>query len=98
MDRKAIGGGCLMCLNIDDLNVLWASLSKESREHLVRTYVLTGVEARDVLGVSSARLSTLIGQNKLIPVKRDSSATLFLREDVERRAEEAKILRKKFRG
>ena len=80
----------------DKMNQLWAGLDVEDKEYLVRQFVLTSREARELLNVSSARVSKLVHDAKLITVKRDSSATLFLRDDVEQRAEEVAGLRAKY--
>ncbi|MHB1712018.1 MAG: helix-turn-helix domain-containing protein [Acidimicrobiales bacterium] len=80
----------------DSMNQLWAGLDVEDKEYLVRQFVLTSREARELLNVSSARVSKLVHDAKLVPVKRDSSATLFLRDDVEKRAEELAGLRAKY--
>ncbi|GAB6415609.1 helix-turn-helix domain-containing protein [Bacillus cereus] len=58
--------------------------------------ILTTPEALELLGISRSRLSHLIKKGKIIPLKKQGCTSLFLREDLEKKLEELKILRAKF--
>lgn len=72
-------------MNEDRLDEMWASLSPGDKEYLVRRHVLTGPEARELLDISSARLSKLVQKGMLCTVKRTRYSTMFLRDDIEKR-------------
>ena len=63
----------------------------ESRESISRA-VVTSSEVTKILGISRARLSQLVKNNKLKPLKKN----LFLREDVIARKTEQEELRKMY--
>ncbi|EPZ0458730.1 helix-turn-helix domain-containing protein [Bacillus sp. CD3-5] len=58
--------------------------------------ILTTPEALELLGISRSRLSHLIKKGKIVPLKKQGCTSLFLREDLEKKLEELKILRAKF--
>ncbi|MDO8160432.1 helix-turn-helix domain-containing protein [Bacillus toyonensis] len=58
--------------------------------------VLTTPEAIELLGISRARLSHMIRNGKIIPLKKLGCTSLFLREDLEKKLEELIVLRKKY--
>ena len=62
----------------------------------VRDNVMTTPEAIEILGISRARLSHLIRNGKITPIKKLGCTSLFLREDLEKKLEELIILRKKY--
>ncbi|MDY8162298.1 helix-turn-helix domain-containing protein [Bacillus thuringiensis] len=59
--------------------------------------VLTTPEAIELLGISRARLSHMIRNGKITPIKKLGCVSLFLREDLEKKLEELIALRKKYR-
>ncbi|MFK4317505.1 putative XRE-type DNA-binding protein [Bacillus sp. RC145] len=58
--------------------------------------VLTTPEAIEMLGISRARLSHMIKNGKITPLKKQGCVSLFLREDSEKKKEELIVLRKKY--
>ncbi|WP_242284714.1 helix-turn-helix domain-containing protein [Bacillus cereus] len=58
--------------------------------------VLTTPEALSILGVSRARMSRMIKDGKITPIKKQGCTSLFLREDLEKKLEELIILREKY--
>ncbi|MFK4313129.1 MULTISPECIES: helix-turn-helix domain-containing protein [unclassified Bacillus (in: firmicutes)] len=58
--------------------------------------VLTTPEAIELLGISRARLSHMIRNGKITPIKKLGCVSLFLREDLEKKLEELILLRKKY--
>ncbi|MCY7952152.1 helix-turn-helix domain-containing protein [Bacillus inaquosorum] len=71
--------------------------SRQEVEDFIRREVLTTNEAAELLGVKRARISQLIGSGKLIPVKKLSGISLFLRSDLEEKKKELEAGRKKYR-
>ncbi|MGM2859641.1 helix-turn-helix domain-containing protein [Bacillus cereus group sp. Bce021] len=63
----------------------------------VRDNVMTTPEAIEILGISRARLSHLIRNGKITPIKKLGCTSLFLREDLEKKLEELIKLRKQYR-
>lgn len=59
--------------------------------------VLTTPEAIELLGISRARLSHMIKNGKIVPLKKQGCVSLFLREDLEKKKEELIALRKVYR-
>ncbi|MEB9610025.1 helix-turn-helix domain-containing protein [Bacillus cereus] len=59
--------------------------------------VMTTPEAIEILGISRARLSHMIRNGKIVPVKKLGCTSLFLREDLEKKLEELIALRKVYR-
>jgi predicted XRE-type DNA-binding protein len=62
----------------------------------VKFNVLTTPEAIELLGISRARLSNMIRNGKIVPLKKLGCTSLFLREDLEKKLEELIVLRKKY--
>ncbi|USL02186.1 helix-turn-helix domain-containing protein [Bacillus anthracis] len=62
----------------------------------VHDNVMTTPEAIEILGVSRSRLSHLIRNGKITPIKKLGCTSLFLREDLEKKLEELIVLRKKY--
>lgn len=58
--------------------------------------ILTTPEAIEYLGISRSRLSNMIKNGKIVPLKKQGCTSLFLREDLEKKLEELIILRAKF--
>ena len=63
----------------------------------VHDNVMTTPEAIEILGISRARLSHLIRNGKITPIKKLGCTSLFLREDLEKKLEELIKLRKQYR-
>ncbi|MDY0952079.1 helix-turn-helix domain-containing protein [Bacillus thuringiensis] len=59
--------------------------------------VLITPEAIELLGISRARLSRLIRNGKITPIKKLGCTSLFLHEDLEKKLEELIALRKIYR-
>ncbi|UOE96086.1 helix-turn-helix domain-containing protein [Alkalihalobacillus sp. LMS39] len=71
-----------------------------SREELVKFFdeeVLTTAQAMELLNVNRSRISSLIRDGKLEPIKKEKSISLFLRIDIEKKKKELEELRKKYR-
>ncbi|MGE6541087.1 helix-turn-helix domain-containing protein [Bacillus luti] len=58
--------------------------------------VLTTPEAIELLGISRARMSNMIRNGKIVPLKKLGCTSLFLREDLEKKLEELIVLRRKY--
>ncbi|PGS29441.1 DNA-binding protein [Bacillus cereus] len=58
--------------------------------------VYTTPEALSYLGVSRSRLSRMIKDGKITPIKKLGCTSLFLKADLEKKLEELIILRAKF--
>ncbi|PEK51537.1 DNA-binding protein [Bacillus toyonensis] len=58
--------------------------------------IMTTPEAIEYLGISRARMSNMIKNGKITPLKKQGCTSLFLREDLENKLEELIILRAKF--
>ncbi|GAB6552840.1 hypothetical protein bcgnr5378_06070 [Bacillus cereus] len=71
--------------------------TREDVRKFIEEKVLTSSEVAEVLGVSRARISQLIGENKLVPVKKLRGDSLFYRKDVEEKLVELKAKREKYR-
>ncbi|WP_026593013.1 helix-turn-helix domain-containing protein [Bacillus sp. UNC437CL72CviS29] len=70
--------------------------SRQEVEDFVRNEVLTAPEAIEILGITRARMSQLIKQGKITPVKKLDKVSLFLRVDVEEKRKELETLREKY--
>ncbi|CEY30774.1 helix-turn-helix domain-containing protein [Bacillus sp. N447-1] len=64
----------------------------------VHDNVMTTPEAIEILGISRARLSHLIRNGKITPIKKLGCTSLFLKSDLEKKLEELIVLRKKYGG
>ncbi|MCY9166000.1 helix-turn-helix domain-containing protein [Bacillus atrophaeus] len=71
--------------------------SRQEVEDFIRREVLTTNEAAELLGVNRARISQLIRNGKLNPIKKLSGISLFLRTDLEEKKKELEAGRKKYR-
>lgn len=68
----------------------------EKREFILNE-VLTTPEALEFLDISRARLSAMIKNKKIKPVKKFGCVSLFLKDDLEEKKKELVELRKKYR-
>lgn len=68
----------------------------EKRQFILEE-VLTTPEALEFLNISRARLSSLIKNGKINPVKKLGCVSLFLRSDLAEKKKELIELRKKYR-
>jgi hypothetical protein len=71
--------------------------NRKEVEDFIKNEVLTTSEVKEILNVTRQRLHALVSSEKLKPIKRLRSESLFLRADVEHLQEELKELRKKYR-
>ncbi|PEM44854.1 helix-turn-helix domain-containing protein [Bacillus wiedmannii] len=71
-------------------------LQKFDKRKWAKANILTTPEALEILGISRARLSNMIKNGKIVPLKKQGCTSLFLREDLENKLEELIILRAKF--
>ncbi|MCY8911050.1 DNA-binding protein [Bacillus atrophaeus] len=71
--------------------------SRQEVEDFIKTEVLTTPEAKEILGVTTTRMSQLISGGKLMPIKKLRGVSLFLRSDIERKKKELEESRKKYR-
>ncbi|HFK1764579.1 MULTISPECIES: helix-turn-helix domain-containing protein [Bacillus] len=71
-------------------------LQKFDKRKWAKANILTTPEALEILGISRARLSNMIKNGKITPLKKMGCTSLFLREDLENKLEELIILRAKF--
>ncbi|MGM0748798.1 MAG: DNA-binding protein [Bacillota bacterium] len=56
---------------------------RQEVEDFIKTEVLSTTEASEILGVNKQRMSKLIIDKRMIPVKKIGTTKLFLRHDVE---------------
>ncbi|HFK1791171.1 TPA: helix-turn-helix domain-containing protein [Bacillus pacificus] len=63
----------------------------------VHDNVYTTPEAIKYLEISRARLSHMIRNGKIVPVKKLGCTSIFLKSDLEKKKEELKVLRLKYR-
>lgn len=63
----------------------------------VHDNVYTTPEAIEYLEISRARLSHMIRNGKIVPVKKLGCTSIFLKSDLEKKKEELKVLRLKYR-
>ena len=71
----------------------------KSNEELIkylRENVLSTSEAYEYLGITRQGLNKLVKRGKIIPFKKTNREMLFLKSDLEKRREEAKLLREKY--
>ncbi|MBT2627192.1 helix-turn-helix domain-containing protein [Bacillus sp. ISL-32] len=71
--------------------------SRQEVEDFIKNEVLTTPEAQEILGVSTTRISQLISNGKLTPIKKLRGVSLFLRSDIEQKKKELEESRKKYR-
>jgi len=72
-------------------------IKPELKRKFIREYVLTSPEAIELLEISRPRLSKMIKDGKIDPVKKSGAISLFLKDDVLQKREELIKLRKQFR-
>jgi Helix-turn-helix domain len=70
--------------------------NREDIARFVNDEILTSSEATEVLGITRQRLSQLVKNGQLVPLKKEGGVSLFLRSDVEKKKQELEELRKKF--
>ncbi|MCG8395685.1 helix-turn-helix domain-containing protein [Bacillus atrophaeus] len=71
--------------------------SRQEVEDFIKNEVLTTPEAQEILDVSTTRISQLISNGKLTPIKKLRGVSLFLRSDIEQKKKELEESRKKYR-
>ncbi|EJS14935.1 hypothetical protein IKS_01594 [Bacillus cereus VDM062] len=63
----------------------------------VRENVFTTPETIEYLGISRARLSHMIKNGKIVPIKKLGCTSIFLKSDLEKKLKELTALRLKYR-
>ena len=71
-------------------------MEKFDPEQFVMNEVLTSSECIELLGITRARLSSLIRSNKIVPIKK-GSVQLYLKQDMLKKKAELERLRVKYR-
>jgi len=69
----------------------------EELRQFIADNVLGSSEATDFLGIGRSRLSTMIKDGKITPIKKLPKDSLFLKSDLELKKKELGKLRKKYR-
>ncbi|MFA1512860.1 helix-turn-helix domain-containing protein [Priestia aryabhattai] len=72
-------------------------IKPELKRRFIRECVLTSPEAIELLEISRPRLSKMIRDGKIKPVKKTGAISLFLKDDVLQKKEELIKLRRQFR-
>lgn len=71
-------------------------IKPELKRKFIRECVLTSPETIELLEISRPRLSKMIKDGKIDPVKKSGAISLFLKDDVLQKKEELIKLRKKY--
>lgn len=71
--------------------------NRQEVEDFIQNEVLTSAEAQELLNVNRQRLSKLIEEGRILPVKKEGRVTLFIRSDVERLKVDLEAGRRKYR-
>jgi hypothetical protein len=71
--------------------------NRKEVERFIIEEVLTTSEAMKLLEITRSRMSQLISDGKLTPVKKLRGDSLFLRKDIEEKKKELEERRKKYR-
>ncbi|CAH0208431.1 hypothetical protein SRABI84_02077 [Peribacillus simplex] len=71
-------------------------MEKFDPEQFVMNEVLTSAECIELLGITRARLSSLIRKKKIVPIKK-GGVQLYLKQDMLKKKEELEALRLKYR-
>ncbi|KRF52725.1 hypothetical protein ASG98_19660 [Bacillus sp. Soil531] len=69
----------------------------ETKREFIRKYVYTSAEALELLEISRPRMSKMIKDGKLNPIKKSGAISLFLLDDLLEKKKELIKLRKQFR-
>ncbi|MDQ0340282.1 hypothetical protein J2S00_003087 [Caldalkalibacillus uzonensis] len=70
---------------------------RDDLRKFIQENVLNSSEAREFLEISRVRLSQMISDGKLEPIKKLPKDSLFLKADLEEKKKELEALRKKYR-
>lgn len=73
------------------------NMKLETKREFIRKYVYTSAEALELLEISRPRMSKMIKDGKLYPVKKLRSTSLFLLDDLLEKKGELVKLRKIYR-
>ncbi|MFY0800930.1 DNA-binding protein [Peribacillus frigoritolerans] len=71
-------------------------MEKFDPEQFVMNEVLTSTECIELLGITRARLSSLIRKKKIVPIKK-GGVQLYLKQDMLKKKAELEALRLKYR-
>lgn len=72
-------------------------MKAEIKREFIRKYVYTSAETLELLEISRPRMSKMIKDGKLYPVKKLGSTSLFLLDDLLKKKEELIKLRRQYR-
>lgn len=72
-------------------------MKRVDKRVFIKNYVLLTSEALELLGISRARLHSLIQTGKITPCKKSGATSLFLKEDLFEKKKELLELRRKYR-
>ncbi|WP_144482317.1 helix-turn-helix domain-containing protein [Bacillus pumilus] len=71
--------------------------NRQQVEDFMKNEVLTSAEAQKLLNVNRQRLSKLIEEGRILPVKKEGRVTLFIRSDVDLLKVDLEAGRRKYR-
>lgn len=71
--------------------------NRQQVEDFIQNEVLTSSEAQELLNVNRQRMSKLIEDGRIQPMKKEGRVTLFLRSDLDRLKIDLEAGRKKYR-
>ncbi|CAM4353326.1 DNA-binding protein [Bacillus manliponensis] len=71
--------------------------SRAEVEDFINNEILNTPEAAAILDVSKSRMSKMIKDGKLVPIRKMGNISLFLRSDIEVKKQELEESRKKYR-
>lgn len=71
--------------------------NRQQVEDFIQNEVLTSTEAQEILEINKQRMSKLIKDGRLQPIKRVGQITLFLKSDIDQLKKELLEGRKKYR-
>jgi hypothetical protein len=72
-------------------------LQRFDKREFIKNDVLLTSEAIELLGITRARLHSLVKSGKITPCKKSGATSLFLRDDLIEKKKELESLRKKYR-
>ncbi|WP_374148408.1 DNA-binding protein [Priestia megaterium] len=73
------------------------NMKLETKREFIRKYVYTSAETLELLEISRPRMSKMIKDGKLNPIKKSGAISLFLLDDLLEKKKELIKLRKQFR-
>lgn len=73
------------------------NIALEAKREFIRRFVYTSAEALEILEISRARMSRMIKDGKLTPLKKSGATHLFLLDDLVDKKNELIASRRKYR-